>query len=392
MLNVMSGDVLMGNVQKSIVYYDVVWDKLFDTDQLLYANVVIPYNNLNLVDFNETEGSDVVLSIYIKALYHPENSVFKIRFVTNVDGVYHNVHEYKPAIPSALDCLCRTTYGSEPVEIKACQLPMVNIDGNYRILVIKGEDESYKVNLFSASSTDFIVSDNEDQAAQLLAICGPGKYYRYPTTGVDVTKYINSVVHHTDIGENLYDQFKADNKDISDADFDSNTGVLDTKFNSYSVTDPNVQLLDVSLLDTKLFRFATDEYVCAVVQAMRDGIELPDPEDYNTNTSTDSTTSWMGIYTNDKTYKTNSIVSYYGSVFVAKSNNLRGLAPLSVDGNGQVALANTDSWNCIVDNINLYNESLLSDRKVLTTDTAMAKMISNRTWEPGVTYYSIERE
>lgn len=392
MLNVMSGDALLGNAQKNIVYYDVVWGSLFSGDSGVYANVVIPYNNINLVKFKDIDGAGAVFDIYVKALYHPENSTFKVRFVTQVDGVYHRVSEFKPAIPNDFSCSCRMRFGDDPVEIKACQLFSINIDGCYKVVVMKSEEGTYSTMLFSAYNTDFVISDNEDQAAQLLAICGPGKYYRYPTTGVDVTKYINSVVSHTDIGQNLYDQFKADNKDVSDADFDSGTGILDTRFNSYTLNDPNVSLVDVDLLDVSLFRFANDEYVRAVVQAMREGAEIITPDDYDTSTSTDTGGAWMGVYSDDKTYYTGNIVSYYGSVFSAKSGNVRGAAPLSVDGNGQVSLSNLSVWNCIVNNVELYNNSLMTDLKVLTTDAAMAKMIANRSWEPGVTYYSIEKE
>ena len=392
MLNVMSGDVLIGNVQKNIVCYDVIWGELFGNESFLYANVVIPYNNINLIKFMELDGAGAVFDICIKAPYHPVNQIFKIRFVTIVNGAYHLVSDYVSGIPDDMDCLCRMSFGSEPEAIEACKLFMINVDGCYKIVVNKSEEDIYSACLYSAYSYDFVISDNEDQSAQLLAICGPGKYYRYPTTGVDITKYINSVVHLTNIGENLYDQFKSDNKDISDADFDSTTGILDTRFNSYSVNDPNVQLMDVEDLDTRLFRFANDEYISAVVQALHDGTVVIDPEDLNTNTSTDTITSWMGIYSDDKVYNTKNIVSCYGSVFVAKSNGLRGVSPISVDGDGRVSLANTGSWDCIVNNIELYNTSLMTDRMVETTEEAMAKMIANRTWEAGVKYYTVESE
>lgn len=392
MLNVMSGDVLIGNVQKNIVCYDVIWGELFGNESSLYANVVIPYNNINLIKFKDLDGAGAVFDICIKAPYHPVNQIFKIRFVTIVNSVYHLVSDYVSGIPDDMDCLCRMSFGSEPEAIEACKLFMINVDGCYKIVVNKSEEDTYSACLYSAYSYDFVISDNEDQSAQLLAICGPGKYYRYPTTGVDITKYINSVVHLTNIGENLYDQFKSDNKDISDADFDSTTGILDTRFNSYSVNDPNVQLMDVEDLDIRLFKFANDEYISAVVQALHDGTVVIDPEDLNTNTSTDTITSWMGIYSDDKVYNTKNIVSCYGSVFVAKSNGLRGVSPISVDGDGRVSLANTGSWDCIVNNIELYNTSLLTDRMVETTEEAMAKMIANRTWEAGVKYYTVESE
>lgn len=389
-LNVQSGDALLGNVLKNVVYYDVVWGSLFETDDMFYANIVVPYNNVNLVKFVESDDTDVVFSVNTKAVYCPEDTTFCIRFVTLVDGVYHLISDYRPTIPDEFPCKCRMEMGEEPSLIKACQLPFVNIDGYYKFVIVKGENDSYTSIVFSAYSSDFIVSDNEDQAAQLLAICGPGKYYRYPTTGADVTKYINSVVPHTDIGDALYGQFKADNKDISDADFDSTTGLLDMKFNSYTSYDPNVQLIDVDSLDMRLFWVATDDYVSAVVKAMRDGTAIDYSDSESTYTPTNDLIYWTGEYSNNKTYYARNIVSCYGSVFVARSSGIRGVSPIAVDGSGYVSLANVNFWDCMVNNVELYNTTLGTDRKVQVTEAAMAKMIANRTWEPGVTYYSIE--
>lgn len=87
-----------------------------------------------------------------------------------------------------------------------------------------------------------------------------GKSYRYPTTGVGITKYLNCIVAHSDLHKVLEAQFDADNKPIQDADFDNETCKLDVLFNpEKEVVDPNLE--DLENLNLDFFSMFTDEYV-----------------------------------------------------------------------------------------------------------------------------------
>ena len=110
---------------------------------------------------------------------------------------------------------------------------------------------------------DFMVGYSDDQSAQLLSICGPGKHYRYPTTGVDVTKYINSVVGHTDLGDVASEQFNENGTSIQEMSFDSLTGDMQIVFNHENYEDEDDNLLSVELLDLESIS-VTDEILAIV--------------------------------------------------------------------------------------------------------------------------------
>lgn len=112
----------------------------------------------------------------------------------------------------------------------------------------------------SVGDGDFMVSYSDDQSAQLLSICGPGKYYRYPTTGVDVTKYINSVVSHTDIGDVVSEQFSENGTSIQEMSFDSLTGDMQVVYTHEDYEGEDVSLLPIEQLDLESINI-TDEMI-----------------------------------------------------------------------------------------------------------------------------------
>lgn len=130
-------------------------------------------------------------------------------------------------------------------------LPLIDIDGEFSIHY-KAESE-LKMVVTSAKITDFTLGDSDNQVAQLLSLCAPGKYYRYPTTGIDITKYINTAVVNTDLAMVTTEQFDADGMSIQEMSFDSSTGNMKMLFNGGSVeTDDNllsVQALDYQAID-----------------------------------------------------------------------------------------------------------------------------------------------
>lgn len=65
-----------------------------------------------------------------------------------------------------------------------------------------------------------------------------------------------------------------------------------------------------------------------------------------------------GAYDGNTTYYYQNQCTMYGSVFEALHDSFSGVPPLSVAADGSVSLANTEMWQCIVNNVNLYNKML----------------------------------
>ena len=82
-----------------------------------------------------------------------------------------------------------------------------------------------------------------------MSLCAPGKNYRYPTTGVDITRYVNTVVNYTDMQSRLKEQFLADHKELYGAAFDDKTGEIATSFSSEGELEEDEWLTSVSELD-----------------------------------------------------------------------------------------------------------------------------------------------
>lgn len=141
-------------------------------------------------------------------------------------------------------------------------LPYIDIDGEFIVKMVQNYKSEIldKAYIYSSKSTDISINYSDDQASQLLTLCAPGKSYRYPTTGVGITKYLNCIVAHSDLHKVLEIQFDADNKPIQDADFDNETCKLDVLFSpEKEVAD--IGLEDLENLNLDFFSMFTDEYV-----------------------------------------------------------------------------------------------------------------------------------
>ena len=99
--------------------------------------------------------------------------------------------------------------------------------------------------MYNADELDFTSNESQDQEAQLLALCAPGQNYRYPTVGIDVSKYVNSVPSLTDLGQKIVNEFSNDGKDVYNADFDADTGNITVEFNQANTTQDVSETLNV---------------------------------------------------------------------------------------------------------------------------------------------------
>lgn len=240
--------------------FDVLWGSVFDWDTQTdteICNILIPRAYWESVKVVGGEVKVCFTSVY-KAVEKP----FRVRLLSkDRDGsleVYGGGYRGMAGQP-AYCYFC----GSEVAEeLEVCQLPCIDIDGEFLVKIVlsdidEGLDRAY---IYSSKTTDIEIGYSDDQAGRLLAICAPGKSYRYPTTGVGITSYLNSVVEHSDLAESMERQFAADGKIIQNASFDSTSGSFSMRFNGEKAREDE-GLTDKSLLDIGLLTRYDDEYV-----------------------------------------------------------------------------------------------------------------------------------
>lgn len=263
-VNTQSGDFIVSEDMLQTSYWNVVWGKLFDSDKSEYMNIIVPSGYIN--DVHLKDGK---FECKINAEYYPVNSAFLARLVVlNVaTGKYALIQDYAANAPTEMGVEYYPTFTERPKNIMACQLPLVDADGYFNIVFQQYSNSNFsRAIICSAKDVDFAIDNSDSQSAQLLARCAPGKYYRYPTTGLDLTKYINSVVEHTDMVESLVSQFTSDSKQISEAEFDSATGDLQVVFSGTKEADDE-NLTNPNLLDISLFRIADDDFIRAAYKS-----------------------------------------------------------------------------------------------------------------------------
>lgn len=238
--------------------FDTVWGNIFDEDEgvdLLILNVLIPEGYWRSIEYTDNE-----FVCDIRAAYKPDTRDFRIRLVGFKDGCYSLFSSVRGDFGVPVNSYAMSRNVAAP--IPAAMLPRVDIHGEYKVRMVRSDksellDRAY---LYSAKESDISVIFSDDQASQLLSLCAPGKSYRYPTTGVGITRYLNAVIDHTDLYEVLEAQFKADNKPIQSASFDSETCDLRVLCAPEPAKE-DTGLDDIDSLDISMFEKFTDEYV-----------------------------------------------------------------------------------------------------------------------------------
>ena len=245
LMNVDSGDLLFSAGDMSThLFFNIEWGSLFNNDSAstLYANIIIPSRKLSKLVVDD-QGRYLV---YAKATYYPYDTQFIVRLVLDNNGTYEKIQQSNCAFPIE----SRAYFPDSQMRINASEMPYVNIDGNYLFKLEFGNNNNNNAYVYTADSTDLLIGGSDLQASQFLAICEPGKYYRYPTTGIGAMGFIGSVVHHTDLGDKIIEQFKDNGVSVQDAEFNSRTGELQVIFFNEGVEDEeDLNLLDVSEID-----------------------------------------------------------------------------------------------------------------------------------------------
>lgn len=238
--------------------FDSVWGNLFDIDEandVLLCNIIIPEPYWNLIKF--TEG---VFSCKFTSQYIPDIRNFHIRLVALKEGDYFLFDSIKGDFGIQVNSYVLSKNIAAP--IAASILPYIDLQGCYLVRIVQSQvnellDKAY---IYSGKTTDIEVNFSDDQASQLLSLCGPGKNYRYPTTGVDITRYLNSVIEHSDLPSVLVEQFNLEGKPLQEADFDNITGKLEIVCRPENEV-PDSDLESVDNLNIEFFSRFTDDFV-----------------------------------------------------------------------------------------------------------------------------------
>lgn len=283
----------------SVPIFDSFWGDIFDEDKeldILICNIIIPEDYWRVVEFTNSE-----FICRFKASYKPDTRNFRIRLVGLKDGEYGLFSNIRGKFGTVVNSYAISKNIAAP--ISACMLPFVDIDGEYAIRIIQNEQSEVldKAYIYSGKSSDIEVNFSDDQSAQLLSLCAPGNYFRYPFTGIGVTGYLNRIIEYSDLEEVIKNQFAGDGKTVQTAEFDNTTGKLDVLF-SPEIEEEDTDLLDIDELDKNFFDAFTDEYV-------RRNIVLNELSDMDFVLLFNSYPSILGIYLfTDKTTSVNRIV------------------------------------------------------------------------------------
>lgn len=256
LVNTNTGDFLVPERDSKGSYWDVVWGKLFENDTIEYMNIVVPDWYLSSIRYTDDE-----YVCLIHADYYPVESAFQTRFVVSYSDGYVDAIELDNDIISPVSVVYIPNDLGQLITLSASQLPMISVNGYFKLLFRRYLNSNYEhAILYQSEDLDFDIGESDNQSAQLLARCAPGSYYRFPGLGVDLTKYINSVVDHTVLTQSLVDEFKSDYKTIIEAEFNNANGDLNVVFSgTREANDTN--LADPDLLDIDLFKLSDDEYI-----------------------------------------------------------------------------------------------------------------------------------
>lgn len=213
-------DVLFKDVtDNKTVVYDTQWGKVFieDTDNDV-LNILVPIQYRRKIKFVNDE-----LIVKVNISYYPAMKPFKVRFLSYIgDELVQLDRDNEPQGEFSISCI--SDDNNVPEIPNASQLPLINIDGYFTLKLTKDSDKAY---IYSGKETDLDIDFSDNQSARILMLCAPGKLYRYPVTGISIYDYLNGVIAHSDIAKKINEEFGAEDRNVIEAYFDSNTGQMD---------------------------------------------------------------------------------------------------------------------------------------------------------------------
>lgn len=257
LIDVDSSDIQFNKERDAdVICYETVWGNIFDSDSgnnVVYMNVIIPARYTSFLRY-DTDGK---FNCYIHSSYKPNSESFYVRFVQQTKNSYIKTTSVLPEQSIAKSYL----YGSTTLgEISPAQLQLISMTGYYKIQLSKETAGNIpSVEFYAMDDTDLLIGVSDDQSAKLLALCAPGKNYRYPTTGVGITDFINTVVGNTNLNTKLIEEFKANSTPVQSAEFDSETGELNVLQSAEMGEDEDE--FDITTLDLTALKLMTDDNI-----------------------------------------------------------------------------------------------------------------------------------
>lgn len=239
--------------------FNCLWGNVFDEDEAvdtLICNILVPEAYWNIVKYSDNnEFICKFVSPYI-----PDTRHFRVRMIAFKDGGYSLFSTIRGDFGVQVVSYALSRNIASP--IPASMLSYINIDGIFQMRFVRNEKSEIfdKAYIYSGYATDLEVSFSDNQAAQLLSLNGPGHYYRYPTSGVGITKYLNAVISHSNLFEKLEEQFEKDSRILDSAEFDNANGDLGVLFEPEKEESDN-GLMDIENLNTGFFDRFTDDFV-----------------------------------------------------------------------------------------------------------------------------------
>lgn len=253
-------DILMSDSSdKDELVFDVVWGRLYPEDNAdtLYANVVVPERHSPTLRFDD----DGMFTCKAVMGYMGQQTAFTVRFVKPLANGSYEKYGSSIEIPEDLTAYSYLTSKSIISQIMASEIMRVNSDGKVRLVIRRESNPVFnKCEIYSSTSTDFVVGECDNQNANTLTLCNPGNYYRFPMVGIGVTDYLNSIVARTSLGSKMLDQFGQNLIPIQNASFNSSTGDMKASFNPEQ-TEPMEYGKTPDELDMSLLSMMNDEYI-----------------------------------------------------------------------------------------------------------------------------------
>jgi hypothetical protein len=147
--------------------------------------------------------------IFLTIPYTPVNKNFYIKIQIGSNQFVQN-----PIVGGSLFLVRAGLYGDAKTHITASELPLISGD----IFYVKLDNEF--ADIYSGNKSDVNIVPAQHQNANLLLKCMPTNNYRYPVTGIGLTRWINGNINYAQLFNVLQKEFNNDGITMNDASFD----------------------------------------------------------------------------------------------------------------------------------------------------------------------------
>jgi hypothetical protein len=183
-----------------------------DNDSIAYGEITVPPGFESR--YSDSAGIHVVIP------YTPSYKQLYVRFRVEHPG---GGTEYlvNPADNRVWWMVCRENGEGEISNVRLAELPALNGNGNFNLLMRRGY-----LTVYSGEETDFVFRPALRQNEVFLLKAFAGNLYQHPTTGVGLVDYLHGNFENTGLAAKLQSEFTNDKMTINNAYMDSTTGEL----------------------------------------------------------------------------------------------------------------------------------------------------------------------